>query len=137
MWEFRSLGLSLARSRVQGRVPRGEIVPGPVITAARQPDSIRTASPPSMTDVLFPGIRSLVQCHARSFAEIPYVLLLTFSGLCQRVHELGCTPRPPLRILGPSQKICNVGQVANLPKTRQIGNLPHVGMLHIYCDGPY
>jgi Flp pilus assembly protein TadG len=38
---------------------------------------------------------------------------------------------------GPSQKICNVGQVANLPKTRQIGNLPHVGMLHIYCDGPY
>jgi hypothetical protein len=28
---------------------------------------------------------------------------------------------------GPSQKICNVGQVANLPKTRQIGNLPHVG----------
>jgi hypothetical protein len=38
---------------------------------------------------------------------------------------------------GPSQKICNVGQVANLPKTRQIGNLPHVGMLHIYCDEPY
>ena len=38
---------------------------------------------------------------------------------------------------GPSQKIGNVGQVANLPKTRQIGNLPHVGMLHIYCDGPY
>ena len=38
---------------------------------------------------------------------------------------------------GPSQKICNVGQVANLPKTRQIDNLPHVGMLHIYCDGPY
>ena len=44
---------------------------------------------------------------------------------------------------GPSQKICNVGQVANLPvgqvanlpKTRQIDNLPHVGMLHIYCDG--
>jgi hypothetical protein len=36
-----------------------------------------------------------------------------------------------------SQKIGNVGQVANLPKTRQIGNLPHVGMLHIYCDGPY
>jgi hypothetical protein len=29
-----------------------------------------------------------------------------------------------------------VGQVANLPKTRQIGNLPHVGTLHIYCDGP-
>ena len=40
-------------------------------------------------------------------------------------------------LYGPSQKICNVGQVANLPKTRQIGNLPHVGMLHIYCDGPY
>ncbi len=38
---------------------------------------------------------------------------------------------------GPSQKIGNVGQVANLPKTRQIDNLPHVGMLHIYCDGPY
>jgi hypothetical protein len=30
-----------------------------------------------------------------------------------------------------------VGQVAKLPKTRQIDNLPHVGMLHIYCDGPY
>jgi hypothetical protein len=42
-----------------------------------------------------------------------------------------------LQDYGPSQKICNVGQVANLPKTRQIGNLPHVGMLHIYCDGPY
>ena len=41
------------------------------------------------------------------------------------------------RNYGPSQKIGNVGQVANLPKTRQIGNLPHVGMLHIYCDGPY
>ena len=38
---------------------------------------------------------------------------------------------------GPPQKIGNVGQVANLPKTRQIDNLPHVGMLHIYCDGPY
>ena len=38
---------------------------------------------------------------------------------------------------GPSQKIGNVGQVANLPKTRQIDNLPHVGMLHIYCDRPY
>ena len=38
---------------------------------------------------------------------------------------------------GPSQKIGNVGQVANLPKTRKIGNLPHVGMLRIYCDGLY
>jgi len=44
--------------------------------------------------------------------------------------------RPMEHPYGPSQKICNVGQVANLPKTRQIGNLPHVGMLHIYCDGP-
>ena len=35
---------------------------------------------------------------------------------------------------GPSQKIGNVGQVANLPKTRQIDNLPHVGMLHIYAE---
>jgi hypothetical protein len=45
--------------------------------------------------------------------------------------------RKPSGGYGPSQKIGNVGQVANLPKTRQIGNLPHVGMLHIYCDGPY
>jgi hypothetical protein len=29
---------------------------------------------------------------------------------------------------GPFQKNCNVGQVANLPKQRQIGNLPHVPM---------
>ncbi len=49
---------------------------------------------------------------------------------------LGIVPRGLVQILaryyGPSQKIGNVGQVANLPKTRQIGNLPHVGMLHIY-----
>ena len=37
----------------------------------------------------------------------------------------------------PSPKIGNVGQVANLPKTRQIDNPPHLGISHIYCDGPY
>jgi hypothetical protein len=30
----------------------------------------------------------------------------------------------------------NVGQVANLPETRQIGNLPHVTVLHFHCDWP-
>ncbi|MGO9108313.1 MAG: glycosyltransferase [Thermoguttaceae bacterium] len=31
----------------------------------------------------------------------------------------------------------HVGQVANLPETRQIGNLPYAGMPHSDCDGPY
>jgi len=29
-----------------------------------------------------------------------------------------------------------VGQVANLPETRQIGNPSHSGVLHVLCDGP-
>jgi hypothetical protein len=38
---------------------------------------------------------------------------------------------------GPFQKNCNVGQVSNLPETRQIGNLPYVAMLQYYWNGPY
>ncbi len=38
-------------------------------------------------------------------------------------------PRAARSYSGPSQRICNVGQVANLPEMRQIGNLPHIGML--------
>ena len=54
--------------------------------------TIRTASLPSMTDPFFPGIRSLVQCHSPRLAKIPHLLLLTFSGPCQRVQKLGGTP---------------------------------------------
>jgi hypothetical protein len=30
----------------------------------------------------------------------------------------------------------NLGQVANLPEKRQIGNLPHIAMLQYYWNGP-
>jgi len=41
------------------------------------------------------------------------------------------------QLYGPFQKYCNVGQVANLPETRQIGNLPHMRASHPYWNGPY
>jgi len=41
-------------------------------------------------------------------------------GGCERRHE-------DLQRCGPPRRICNVGQVANLPNVRQSGNLPQVG----------
>ena len=35
-----------------------------------------------------------------------------------------------------AHRLRNVGQVANLPKQRQIGNLPHIGVSHNYWNGP-
>jgi hypothetical protein len=39
-----------------------------------------------------------------------------------KIAARGRKRRKTVRKYGPSQKIGNVGQVANLPKTRQIGN---------------
>jgi hypothetical protein len=41
-----------------------------------------------------------------------------------------------IMLYGPFQKNCNVGQVANLPKQRQIGNLPYVPVSPYYWNGP-
>ncbi len=41
------------------------------------------------------------------------------------------------RITDPYLDPPNVGQVANLPEMRRIGNLPHAGTLHFHRDGPY
>jgi hypothetical protein len=54
--------------------------------------------------------------------------------LCHRVCR--CRAELERSRYGPFQKNCNVGQVANLLKTRQIGNLPHIPMLQYYWNGP-
>jgi len=65
--------------------------------------------------------------------------LASLKGLLRRLYDLAPRWKKTLLLVGRKQPLhsaCNVGQVAKVPEARQIGNLPHMSMLHFYCDGP-
>ena len=90
--------------------------------AERRRRALRCTSPDSRRGDCPPGRRGLF-CR--------------FAATSSRSATHGDAWNPPVSTYGPSQKICNVGQVANLREMRQIGNLPHNGMSHFNSDGPY